>query len=273
MDSLPATAAPADGAPASEAIRLDATRVVLLAADRRQSRSFAAQLPSDRLAGAVWESPGRMATIRLWLRRVERHGVATTASRLAALALDHLVYRIRAAQRAPSGEQLMAGMTTTSVNDPAVIEAVRNWKPTLVVVVGTTLLRPPLLAALSEAVVVNVHVGRTPAYRGTHGGAWALIEGRPTDVVTTLHLVDAGIDTGRPLAYLPVQVQSTMTGLARAQVDAGLGWLRDVIVAGAATVSRIEDVPPSMPLRYPPTLRDWRGFRRTARRLTRSDGR
>ncbi len=251
-----------------EPVRLDVTRVVVLATDRPLTRKFAAGLPPDRLAGVIWENRGVRERLRLWQRRVKRHGPVTTVSRLAALGLDHLVHRFRSGRPGAVMPPPIAGITTRSVNHPSVIDTVRRWQPTLVVVAGTTLLGPALLDALAQAVVVNVHVGRTPAYRGTHGGAWAVIEGRPEDVVTTVHLVDAGVDTGRPLAYLPVKVQPTMTGLAHAQLEAGLDWLGDVIASGGARAGPAQDVPRTLPLRYPPTLRDWWRFRAAARRLT-----
>lgn len=249
-----------------EPVRLDVTRVVVLTTDSPLTRKFAAGLPPDRLAGIIWENRGARERLRLWQRRVKRHGPVTTVSRLAALGLDHLVHRFRSGRPGAAMPAPIAGVTTRSVNHPCVVEAVRGLQPTLVVVAGTTLLGPALLDALSQAVVVNVHVGRTPAYRGTHGGAWAVIEGRLEDVVTTVHLVDDGVDMGRPLVYLPVNMQPTMTGLAHAQLEVGLDWLRHVITVGGLSLIPVQDVPASLPLRYPPTLRAWWRFRGEARR-------
>jgi methionyl-tRNA formyltransferase len=47
-----------------------------------------------------------------------------------------------------------------------------------------------------NAPFLNLHAGITPRYRGVHGGYWALVEGRPDLVGSTVHLVDTGIDTG-----------------------------------------------------------------------------
>ena len=53
-----------------------------------------------------------------------------------------------------------------------------------------------------------MHAGITPRYRGVHGGYWALAEQHPEWVGTTVHLVDAGIDTGGILAQATFDVTS-----------------------------------------------------------------
>ena len=94
--------------------------------------------------------------------------------------------------------------------------------------------------------VINTHAGLTPRHRGVHGGYWALAEGHPELVGTTVHLIDEGIDTGAVLgrahfsptrrdsvatypylhlaAGLPLlaeQVQLTLRGGMPVQVDDG----------------------------------------------------
>ena len=83
-----------------------------------------------------------------------------------------------------------------SINDESTREFLRGLHPGITVVCGTRILHPDTLAALNGP-VVNFHAGITPLYRGVHGGYWALVEGRPDLVGSTIHLMDAGIDTGR----------------------------------------------------------------------------
>lgn len=82
-----------------------------------------------------------------------------------------------------------------SVNDDLTRKALVDLDPAVVVVVGTRIIGRATLACV-EASFVNLHAGITPRYRGVHGGYWALVEGRPDLVGSTVHLVDAGIDTG-----------------------------------------------------------------------------
>jgi methionyl-tRNA formyltransferase len=47
--------------------------------------------------------------------------------------------------------------------------------------------------------VLNYHAGIAPKYRGMNGGYWALASGDVENFGTTVHLVDAGVDTGAVL--------------------------------------------------------------------------
>ncbi len=87
------------------------------------------------------------------------------------------------------------GAYVESVNDPRTLELVAEAKPDLVVVHGTRIIAERVLREIAVP-VVNVHAGITPRYRGVHGGYWAFADGRPELAGTTVHLVDAGIDTG-----------------------------------------------------------------------------
>lgn len=71
--------------------------------------------------------------------------------------------------------------------------------PDVVVVNGTRILSRETLSAC-HAVFLNTHCGITPAYRGVHGAYWALARGDAANAGVTVHVVDAGIDTG-DIAY------------------------------------------------------------------------
>jgi folate-dependent phosphoribosylglycinamide formyltransferase PurN len=89
----------------------------------------------------------------------------------------------------------------------------RGLGPAVVVVNGTRIISDAILREV-PCPFVNIHAGITPGYRGVHGGYWALAEGRPEMAGTTVHLVDAGIDTGRVLAqayFTPTRSDSIAT--------------------------------------------------------------
>jgi folate-dependent phosphoribosylglycinamide formyltransferase PurN len=86
-----------------------------------------------------------------------------------------------------------------SVNAPETAAMLRRLAPAVVVVNGTRIIADTILGAV-PCPFINIHAGITPRYRGVHGGYWALAEGRPDLVGTTVHVVDAGIDTGGVLA-------------------------------------------------------------------------
>ncbi|MEM9147555.1 MAG: formyl transferase [Pseudomonadota bacterium] len=86
-----------------------------------------------------------------------------------------------------------------SANDPQTIQALRNSGPDVVLVNGTRILRSDVLKSI-DVPFLNIHAGITPAYRGVHGGYWALRADDAANCGATLHLVDAGVDTGTILA-------------------------------------------------------------------------
>ena len=74
-------------------------------------------------------------------------------------------------------------------------ELLRELKPDLLIVNGTRILSQKTLESVS-APFVNIHTGITPAYRGVHGGYWAIAKGEKDLFGTTIHYVDPGVDTG-----------------------------------------------------------------------------
>lgn len=85
-----------------------------------------------------------------------------------------------------------------SANSERTIELLKQMAPTVVVVNGTRILSARLLKEV-KAVFLNMHAGITPKYRGVHGGYWALACRDAGNAGVTVHLVDAGIDTGAVL--------------------------------------------------------------------------
>ena len=111
-------------------------------------------------------------------------------SRVAAIVRDH-----RLDLSPPAGVPLRV----PSVNSEEARRALRRLDPSVVVVSGTRIICTETLRCV-DATFVNLHAGVTPQYRGVHGGYWALAEGRPDLVGTTVHVVDPGVDTGPVLA-------------------------------------------------------------------------
>jgi Formyl transferase len=145
-----------------------------------------------------------------------------------------------------------------SVNDPATAALVRRLEPDVVVVNGTRIISKATLDAI-DAPVVNMHAGVTPRYRGVHGGYWALAEGRPEEVGTTVHLVDPGIDTGGVLGratFEPGPGDSIAT-YPYLHLAAGLPVLDDVVsrLLAGQPVGELDPLPGAdSRLRYHPAL-------------------
>ena len=60
---------------------------------------------------------------------------------------------------------------------------------------GTRIISKKTLESIPTT-FINIHTGITPAFRGVHGGYWAVATGRKNLFGTTIHYVDAGVDTG-----------------------------------------------------------------------------
>lgn len=154
---------------------------------------------------AVIEEPASRATLAR--RRARRLGWGTVAGQVAFVTLAMPVLRRRARGRireilagaALDARPVTGAHAVSSVNAAGTVALLATLTPAVVVVQGTRIIAPVVLQSLG-CPVVNTHAGITPRYRGVHGGYWALAEGRPDLVGTTVHLVDAGIDTGTVLA-------------------------------------------------------------------------
>jgi folate-dependent phosphoribosylglycinamide formyltransferase PurN len=82
-----------------------------------------------------------------------------------------------------------------SVNSQACLAAIRRLDPKVVLLAGCRIMKPEILRAI-PCPVLNYHAGINPQYRGMNGGYWALATGDQANFGATVHLVDAGVDTG-----------------------------------------------------------------------------
>ncbi|MER8826922.1 formyl transferase [Mesorhizobium sp. M0988] len=82
-----------------------------------------------------------------------------------------------------------------SANAPECLQAIVNIRPGVVLLAGCRLLSRQTLANI-PCPILNYHAGITPKYRGMNGGYWALASGDAENFGTTVHLVEAGGDTG-----------------------------------------------------------------------------
>jgi len=74
-----------------------------------------------------------------------------------------------------------------------------DWQPDLVVSMRFSLIFPRRVIEAVPMGIVNVHPGALPGYRGLFAPFWQVLNGEPR-LVSTLHVVDPGIDTGEVIA-------------------------------------------------------------------------
>lgn len=85
------------------------------------------------------------------------------------------------------------------INSQAAFEWVRSLRPDLVLLFGTSIVRPPLLTSFSGQ-LLNLHLGLSPYYRGSATNFWPLVNREPACVGATIHLATPEVDAGAVLA-------------------------------------------------------------------------
>ncbi len=207
-----------------------------------------------------------MSRLGLLRRRAKRLGVLQVLGHVLFMALALPVLRFRGRKRVAAIKSehglddspiAAAVFRVDSVNCSHVIERLRTLSPAVVVVNGTRILSSQVLGAI-EAPFINMHAGVTPAYRGVHGGYWALAEGRPELAGTTIHLVDEGIDTGDVICQLTFTPDKadTFATYPYLHTATGLPALLDAVESALRGEGPATCLPKSQHsrLRYHPTL-------------------
>jgi methionyl-tRNA formyltransferase len=112
-----------------------------------------------------------------------------------------------------------------TLDDPGVLHRVRSLEPDLGISVFFGYILRPAFFELFPRGCVNLHTSCLPYNRGMHPNVWSIVDGTPAGV--TLHVVDAGVDTGAILAQDAVEVEPIDTGrsLYRKLEDAALALL------------------------------------------------
>jgi folate-dependent phosphoribosylglycinamide formyltransferase PurN len=92
-----------------------------------------------------------------------------------------------------------------SVNSESFRKQLAILNPDIIVINGTRIIGRKTLAA-TKAKIINTHHGITPAYRGAHGAYWAFNQDDKANAGVTVHLVDAGIDTGNIIGSTKIEI-------------------------------------------------------------------
>lgn len=85
------------------------------------------------------------------------------------------------------------------------VAAIEAFAPEFVLSVRFSYLFKRSTLAMATAGIINVHPGPLPGYRGLYAPFWQMTRGHDT-MRCTVHLVDAGIDTGPVLSIVEVKL-------------------------------------------------------------------
>ena len=99
--------------------------------------------------------------------------------------------------------------TFPSLNTPEALSSLQAARPDILVVFGTGILKKPILQVQPEG-TFNLHGGDPEVYRGLDTHLWAIYERRFNGLVTTLHRIDVGIDTGEIVERVSLPIEKNM---------------------------------------------------------------
>lgn len=210
----------------------------------------------------------------LLTRRAEKLGWVSVAGQLGTMVFIRITKRFlnRGIKRLIAEENLSTKprsgqeiISVSSANGPELVETVRRLEPTVVFLASCRLLSAKTLAAI-PCPVINYHSGINPKYRGMNGGYWALATGDRDNFGSTVHLVDAGVDTGAVLYQSRGKPGKGDTIASYAMRQAAFS--RDICARAVedALADRLTPVDTGLPSRqwYHPTVWQylWTGIRR-----------
>jgi folate-dependent phosphoribosylglycinamide formyltransferase PurN len=181
-------------------------------------------------------------------RRIKKLGIIAVVGQILFQALAVPVLRKLSVRRIEQikidfgiSTEPITGHEVPSVNSKEAIDLIKTLNPTCIVLAGTRILSEEFLQSF-RCPIVNIHAGITPLYRGVHGAYWALAEKRPELCGVTVHMVDAGIDTGQVLAQEVFEPVSSDNFATYPWTQLGLGLrllaklLPDIIRGQAAPI-------------------------------------
>ena len=111
----------------------------------------------------------------------------------------------------------------STIHAPENIEKIKSLRPDIAISLLFDYILKPVFIDIFPQGVINLHPAYLPYNRGQYPNVWSIIEGTPAG--TTLHFIDAGIDTGEIIARELVNVEPVDTGktlnqkLAKASLD------------------------------------------------------
>jgi folate-dependent phosphoribosylglycinamide formyltransferase PurN len=214
-------------------------KIILLASDCESSRwVYNALEVTVGLNGVILEQP--ISKKELAKNRIKKIGFMPVIGQVLFSAFVTPVLRIISNSRKASlineyrlnNNDFDSGKThrVNSVNDEECANAILALKPDIIVVNGTRIISKKILQS-TNAVFINMHVGITPQYRGSHGGYWALYNKDVANFGTTIHLIDAGVDTGAVIrqVFIKPDKADNFATYPVLQVAAGINALKEVL--------------------------------------------
>jgi folate-dependent phosphoribosylglycinamide formyltransferase PurN len=253
---------------------------LVLLAGMGESTNFVGNALRERFRDVPCIIEAKPSRSGLLKRRVQKLGLTSVVGQVLFAALAQPLLRKKAAVRISEIKEqyklnesplLTNSHRVGSVNEQQTIDLIQGMAPKVVVVNGTRIISARVLSAINAS-FLNMHAGITPAFRGCHGGYWAIAAGRSDLAGTTIHFVDKGIDTGGILrqSIFPVSKEDCFVTYPYLHSAVGIPILLDAItevLTGKDRKLRPSLCSDSSHLYHHPTLWGylWRRWKRGAR--------
>lgn len=88
------------------------------------------------------------------------------------------------------------------INSNAVVKEIKLQSPNIIIVMGTSILHTEVLNAANDALIINIHGGYLPYYKGNHCFFFALFNRDYDKIGSTIHFIDKGVDTGPIICHV-----------------------------------------------------------------------
>lgn len=214
-------------------------KIIFLASDCESSRwVYNALQEAINIDAVILEQP--ISRKELAKNRIKKIGIVPVAGQVLFSALIVPLLKIRSKTRRENlitayhlnSDDFKPDKTqrVSSVNDETCMNAIRLLQPDIIVVNGTRIISKKILQS-THAIFVNMHVGITPWYRGSHGGYWALYNKDIEKFGTSIHLIDAGVDTGAVIkqVFIKPDKPDNFTTYSILQVAVGIVALKETL--------------------------------------------
>ena len=147
---------------------------------------------------AVVSEPGRAQRRAIWRNRRWKDGVAAEYHRFRRSIIGKNRYRKRYFDPVHdnfSSSAAPRALEVADINDPRVGSYISASGPEVCLITCTTKLSETTIRTIGVP-IINIHGGHLPDYRGCHCFFMAINDGRFDAIGSTIHFVDAGLDTG-----------------------------------------------------------------------------
>ena len=93
------------------------------------------------------------------------------------------------------------------VNSPYVYKVIKNFKPDILIIFGSSIIKESLISLLPTGHIINLHLGISPYYRGSGTNFWPFVNNQLEYLGSTILHLDAGIDTGDIICHVRPKIE------------------------------------------------------------------